>query len=307
MALPNMPAEQVRSTLQELEQAIYNHEQWAEALYGTLICRLAPDQRDMDVDAHRNCRFGQWYYRSGVVNLARHPGLAEIEITHERMHQHARTLLTSSVGRVPISIQDYGRFVAAMKNLYLEVATVRREFEDTLLNLDPLTGTPSRTGMLTKLREQRELAVRNVHPCTIVMMDVDHFKEVNDRYGHGVGDKVLVNLARYVMAHLRPYDTVFRYGGEEFLICLPDTTVATGLDIVERLRVELGALTHEAGDHGTFHVTGSFGLTLLDPILSVEQSIDRADKALYAAKAKGRNRVIAWDASMNEAPAKPTA
>jgi len=153
--------------------------------------------------------------------------------------------------------------------------------------------------MLTKLREERELVSRGVHGCAVVMMDLDLFKAVNDQYGHGVGDRVLVDFAHYVTAHLRPYDKVFRYGGEEFLICLPDADLDTGHEIVDRLREELASLPFEAGDAQRFHVTASFGLTLLDPAVPVEQSIDRADKALYAAKAKGRNRVVTWNASLD--------
>jgi diguanylate cyclase len=305
MAIPNIPAEQMRTALRELEQALYNHEQWGEALYGTLICRLEPDQRDVSGDAHRMCRFGQWHYKSGAVVLERHPGVTEIGLAHERMHEYAAILLSSSKEGVPISIGDYERFVSATKRLRLEIATVQRELEDALYNLDPLTGTPSRIGMLTKLREQHALVVRKVHACTIAMVDLDHFKTVNDTYGHVVGDKVLVGVAQYIMAHLRPYDKVFRYGGEEFLLCLPDTDLQAGHDIIDRLREELGSQTFEADDKGIFHVTVSFGLTLLDPDLAVEQSIDRADKALYVAKARGRNRAITWDASMRVLPAEP--
>ncbi len=305
MAIPNISDVQMRTALKELDQAVYNHEQWAEVLYGTLICRLTPDQRDIGGDSHRMCRFGQWYYGAGIAALERHPGVAEIGLEHERMHQYATSLLRSSVDGIPISIRDYERFLTALKRLRLEIATVRRELEDALYNLDPLTGTPSRIGMLTKLREQHELVRRKVHACTVVMMDLDHFKTVNDKYGHAVGDKILIGFARYVMAHLRPYDKVFRYGGEEFLICLPDTDLQTGHGIVDRFREELASLPHEADGKAAFHVTVSFGLTLLDPDIPVEQSIDRADKALYVAKAMGRNRVITWDASMNEFPAEP--
>ena len=299
MAIPNISDEKMSAAVKELEQAAYNHEQWAEALYATLICRLQPDQRDISGDAHRMCRFGQWYYKFGGALLEHHSGFAEIGIAHERMHQHAATLLRSSMEGTPISIQDYERFVTALKRMHLETATVQHELEDALFNLDPLTGTPSRVGMLTKLREQQELVKRKVHACGVVMMDLDNFKAVNDKYGHIIGDKVLIGVAHYVMAHLRPYDKVFRYGGEEFLICLPDADLQTGRNLIDRLREELGSLPYETDGNATFHVTISFGLTLLDPDLPVEQSIDRADKALYVAKASGRNRVIAWDASMN--------
>jgi diguanylate cyclase len=303
MAIPNLTDEQLRAALKALEQASYNHEQWAEALYGALICRLPPDQRDMSPEAHRQCRFGQWYHKYGAVALERHPGFAEIGIEHERMHQFAASLLRSMVDGAPISIHDYERFVTTLKRLRLEIETVRHEFEVALYNLDPLTGASNRVGMLTKLREERELVKRDVHECAIAMMDLDLFKTVNDQYGHAVGDNVLIAFARYVMAHLRPYDKVFRCGGEEFLICLPDAGLETGYDIIDRLREELASLPFQADGERQFHVTVSFGLTLLDPDVPVEQSIDRADKALYVAKAKGRNHLITWDASMDGPPA----
>jgi diguanylate cyclase len=298
MVIPNMSDAQMRTALKELQQASYNHEQWAEMLYGTFICRLPPDQRDTGTDAHRMCRFGQWYYKSGIIGLEHHPGFAELGIAHEQMHQYAAHLLRSLVDGVPISIEDYERFVTALKRLRLELATVQREVEDALYDLDPLTGTLSRVRMLTKLREQHELVKREVHACSVVMMDLDHFKTVNDKYGHAAGDKVLVSFARYLMEHLRPYDKLFRYGGEEFLICFPDTDLQTGHKIIDRCREELASLPHDVDGKEIFYVTASFGLTLLDPDIPVEQSIDRADKALYVAKAMGSNRAIIWNASM---------
>jgi diguanylate cyclase len=294
--------ELMRTALKELEQAVYNHDQWAETLYGTLICRSTPDELDISADAHHNCRFGQWYHKAGATILKNHPGYAEIGLEHERMHQYATSLLRASMQNVPISFKDYERFLTALKRLKLEIATVQNELQTALFNLDPLTGTPSRIGMLSSLREQLEL-VRRKHSCTIAMMDLDYFKAINDKYGHVVGDKVLVGFAHYLMAHLRPYDKVFRYGGEEFLICLPDTDQQAACEITSRLLVELASLPFNADGKAEFHVTVSSGLTALDPDIPVEQSIDRADKALYAAKARGRNRVVVWDASMNGLPA----
>ncbi|MEJ2379074.1 MAG: diguanylate cyclase [Pseudolabrys sp.] len=297
MAIRSISDEQIRAALKELEQASYNHDQWAETLYGTLICHLTPDERDTSCDSHQQCRFGQWYYKSGVAALNNYPGFAEIGLEHERMHQYAASLLRASIDGVPISIKDYERFVTALKRLHLEIATVQRDLESSLFNLDPLTSTPSRVGMLPRLREQQEFVRRN-HSCTIAMMDLDRFKSINDKYGHLVGDKVLVGIARYIMAHLRPYDRVFRYGGEEFLLCLSDTDLATGHDIIDGLREELASLTFDGNGLGPFTVTVSFGATLLDADAPVEQSIDRADKALYVAKTTGRNRVVTWDQSM---------
>ncbi|MBZ5676082.1 MAG: diguanylate cyclase [Acidobacteriia bacterium] len=288
----------MRSSVAELEQALFNHEQWCEGLYSTLICRLPPDQRDMEVDAHRRCRFGQWYYGTGSIKLSSHRGFEEIAIEHQRMHQYAATLLNASTHRVPISVQDYERFDSALKRMRLEIATLKHDIEDALYNLDPLTGAASRIGMLTKLREEQELVKRKVHSCCLAMMDLDDFKNVNDTHGHAIGDRVLVGFARYVMAHLRPYDKFFRYGGEEFLLCATGTDLVTGTGVVNRLREEVSSIAHEGSSTKTVHVTVSVGITLLDPDVSVEESIDRADKALYLAKSRGRNQTVVWDASM---------
>jgi diguanylate cyclase len=305
LAFANMSPEQMRHAVKALEEACFNNEKWAKTFHSALIFRLKPDEGDISCDAHRMCLFGQWYYTEGKVALERHPGFAKIGLEHECMHQIAGSLLRSSVDGIPISISDYERFISAMTRMRSETETIKRELEDALYNRDPLTGTPSRAGMLTKLSEQLELVRRNVHACAIAMIDLDEFKAVNDNYGHLVGDRVLIAVARYLMTHLRPYDRVFRYGGEEFLVCLPGANLEAGRDLIYRLCGELGSLPHEADDKRTFQVTASFGLTLLAPQLPVEQSIDRADKALYAAKAKGGNRAVIWNESMGERQAEP--
>lgn len=299
MPFPVFSDDEMRSVLKALDQALYNHDLWAEALHGALICRLSPDERDLDENAHHLCRFGQWYYSQGALMLDQHPGFREIGVEHQRMHQYAANLLRASVAGAPISLQDYERFVMALKRLRLEFETVRHEFAEALGNLDPLTGTANRVGMLPRVREERELVRRGVRACVVAMMDLDHFKDVNDQHGHAVGDRVLSGVARYAVSHLRPYDRVYRYGGEEFLFCLPEADLDQGLEIIDRLRGELAALAFEAEGGRRFQVTVSFGLAPLDPDVPVEQSIDRADKAMYAAKAQGRDRVVVWDSSMD--------
>jgi diguanylate cyclase len=154
MALPNIPTAQMRAALNSLEQANYNHDQWTESIHGTLICHLTADERDLAVDAHRRCRFGQWYYEVGLEILGNHAGFEAIGIEHERMHQYAAELLRSSKDGENVRIQKYEHFVTTRKRLILEIGSLQRELEDALFNLDPLTGATNRIGMLTKLRFQ---------------------------------------------------------------------------------------------------------------------------------------------------------
>ena len=299
MPFPGLSQDDMRKALGELDQALFHHDDWYEALNRTLICGLSADQRDVDEDAHRKCRFGQWLYGPNSVHVARHPSFIEIEDAHKRMHRCAKGLLAASAKRESIPLEDYERFVNVLKHLRLEVMTTKHELEDAIYNLDPLTGAASRIGMLTKLREQQELVKRKVHFCCLAMMDFDGFKQVNDTHGHAAGDRVIVTVTQHAMGQLRPYDMIFRYGGEEFVICLTNADLKLGYSIADRLRDDVAAMQFDSNGGPSFQVTVSFGVTLLDPDVPVEQSIDRADRALYAAKAVGRNRVVVWDPSMS--------
>ncbi len=294
----NVSHEELQSLLLQLDQAIYNHEQWYKDLIRTLICHLTYDHRDVAEDAHRQCRFGQWYYNYAPRELEGYTSFISIRSEHERVHQFAARLLLDFSAKIAVSPNAYDNFAHALDRLRLEIFTLKREVEDSLYNRDPLTGAENRIGMLTKLRELLELVKRHLQHCCIAVMDLDHFKAVNDRHGHLIGDQVLSGVAHYLMEHLRPYDRVFRYGGEEFLICMPNTDQETGHTVIERLREGIaGTALAQAGENQVF-ITLSAGITLLDPDVTVEKSIERADRAMYAAKRAGRNRVLIWDPSM---------
>ncbi|MDP2028367.1 MAG: diguanylate cyclase [Thiobacillus sp.] len=294
----NIEQHEMQEILTQLDQAIDNHTEWFDSITRTLVCRLPHDHRDAVVDAHRQCRLGQWYYGAAPEALRRHPGFIALEAEHSNMHRLAANLLQTAASGSAVSPLDFDSFANALGRLRLQLYTLKRELEDLLFNRDALTGANSRIGMLTKLREQHELVKRQVQACCIVMMDVDHFKVVNDTYGHLAGDRALAVSVRYVMAHLRPYDKLFRYGGEEFLACMPNTNTTTGHEVMERVREGLAATAIDYDGKAVFQITMSFGLALLDPDVSVEQSIDRSDKAMYAAKTAGRNCSRIWDPSM---------
>lgn len=292
-----MSKDEMTAALSALDQALYVHEKWCENIYGSLICHLPPDERDLRDNAHHQCPFGQWYYAQQNLQLSQHPGFTAIASEHEQMHRVATQILNASSAGELIPVRDYNSFVNAVTRMRLEILNVSRELEDGLTNLDPLTGATSRDRMLIVIRKQRELVKRDLQTCAVVMMDMDLFKAINDDYGHQAGDAVLTSTAHYVMTHLRPYDEFFRYGDDEFLLCSPGTDLETGIDAIERLREGIAAMRIEINDGQALQATASFGITLLDPDVSVEESIARADQALYRAKTAGRNQMRVWDSS----------
>jgi diguanylate cyclase (GGDEF)-like protein len=157
---------------------------------------------------------------------------------------------------------------------------------------DALTGTLNRGAILNLLGKEAARAARHGSALGVLLLDLDHFKKVNDTFGHAVGDAVLKQVSRRLSIPLRRYDAVGRYGGEEFLAVLPQCDLEQAAEIAERVRVAVAATPVEtsAGDIG---VTVSIGAasTKEDPA-SIDELIQRADTALYKAKRLGRNRVM---------------
>jgi diguanylate cyclase len=133
-------------------------------------------------------------------------------------------------------------------------------------------------------------AQRSKTPCSVALIDLDWFKRVNDAYGHPTGDEVLRTFAITVFANIRHIDRFGRYGGEEFLLVLPDTPDGAAARIVDRLRAIVAELDWSAFSPG-MRITISAGLATLKPDESPDALLARADSALYSAKARGRNRI----------------
>lgn len=156
---------------------------------------------------------------------------------------------------------------------------------------DSLTRLFNHRQGLVHLKEEIDRVRRNRQPLCVVMMDLDHFKLVNDTYGHKTGDEVLERIGAIMTAGLRTCDVVSRYGGEEFLIILPDTRVKYAVEVCRRLKEKIGKRVFRAGRRD-FNVTASFGLVQFGKTFkTVDDVIIAADRMLYRAKENGRDRV----------------
>ncbi|WP_345987305.1 diguanylate cyclase [Sulfurimonas sp. HSL1-2] len=284
--------EKLQAIIQELDQAMYNHSQWYQNIIRSIVCHLPFDHRDLADDAHRQCTFGQWYYHCSDAEMQQNKTFQSIRTEHWQTHQFVQKLLQASEKNKPVLPIDYDNFANAVERLRLNMQTLKYELEETLYNRDPLTGVSNRISMLSDLRKQMELIERHVETTVIAILDLDHFKQVNDSYGHPMGDTVLSAIAAFILQHLRAYDSIYRYGGEEFLIMMPHSDIDTATAIIERIREGVENVRTRSSGGEPISVTVSAGLTQLREHQSIEAAIQSADKALYDAKLLGRNRVV---------------
>ncbi len=175
-------------------------------------------------------------------------------------------------------------------NLLKEKERLQKELAHMAM-YDALTDILSRRALLEQVEVERQRTKRYKRDLSLLMIDIDHFKKVNDTYGHLVGDVVLREVAQTLKKQTRRSDYVGRYGGEEFLIILPETSLNKALVLAEKLRKGVAELTITANDHILKGITVSIGTAAYEDDPSVDEFISRSDKWLYAAKKNGRNQV----------------
>jgi len=190
----------------------------------------------------------------------------------------------------------------ARVRVHYRLKVLQDELREANLRLESLAVTDGLTGLFNRryfdslLISEMQRTLRYKTPLSVILLDLDHFKQVNDTYGHPMGDEVLRNVSRVVAANVRTTDSVARFGGEEIAIVLTQTDSIGAAEVAERLRSQIAGAQHVYQEQ-TIQKTASLGLASFagsgDPI-SPEALLGRADRALYRAKHAGRNQVVIW-------------
>jgi diguanylate cyclase len=290
----------VEQFVAELDTAAQNHLDWTRRLLRCGILREAPAGDVFDLNAHQLCRFGQWLVQRRDDFVSFDADRTEtLETAHRSMHDAARTLCFQVLSGEPGQAADLEAFERNQSSLIDQLAHFKTLAVTRSSLIDALTGLPMRHGTAHDFDLLRHQLGRQVNALLVAMIDIDHFKRINDEHGHEAGDIALRAVATALRDGIRRLDQLYRYGGEEFLLLMPlgsfDDVIAT----TDKLLALVRGLSVAVPGGAIVRPRVTIGAALAGRFDDLPSVVRRADAALYEGKAAGRDRcVIAASASV---------
>lgn len=281
-----MLVDRAQEVMRVLERLSVEHLGWLMRVHSALLFPAHPPAPSVPVGAERALS------QLSAILGDQAPVIEQMSELCAAMRASADEVMRRARTEGRVDPEAYRAFMDAVDAYVREARRIESLFHRQMAETDPLTGVHNRRGMIREIRREWTRAQRTGRPVCVAIADLDFFKRVNDCHGHAVGDKVLCMAADFFVRRLRPYDWVFRYGGEEFLFCLPDTDAETACAALDRLRELMARLPVVLDDGTRLSVTCSIGVAEMVPGRSVHEAITAADEALYVAKRLGRNCVV---------------
>lgn len=288
-AAQQFPAE-VQDFVELLDAGIEAHLAWTRRVLRCAVLHEPPGEDVLADDAHGRCRLGGWLLRERArFDALDTEGMARLDDSHRRMHDAVRRLCSAVLAGRPGEAADLDAFEQTQRRVVAELGRFKTLVLARSARLDSLTGLPLRYGMETEFARLCAQAARHGETVVLVLIDIDHFKRVNDHHGHAVGDRALVHVAQLLRHALRAGEPLFRFGGEEFLALLMAADRPGAEDAAERLLQRLRETPLRLADGTPLTLRASLGLAQVGENEALASASLRADRALYAAKHGGRD------------------
>ena len=291
---------ELESLTDSLEVAVITHLSWLSNVNKALVCNdvhalhLCPEG-----ESYKRCQFGRWYYNVTNPILTEDAVFKKIGVLHKAMHIKVFELIEMLKNNEAITLECYQAFIDQQSDFFEMLTLLTKDSTESLGNIDFLTGLPNRRAFQQVLLMEENRIKRSNITSSIAIADLDYFKKVNDSYGHDAGDKVLTQVADVFRHSIREHDVVSRFGGEEFIFCLPEVNCCEANDVVERIRLCVEKEIFEIGDDEAIRITCSFGVSHFNRNTPHAEALSYADVSLYKAKGAGRNKVVHHSDSVN--------
>jgi len=287
---------QTADFISELDAAVEAHMGWTRSVLRCAVLRTSPSEDVVAPLAHTLCSFGRWFgsNRKHFQKLDA-PSTRGLDAVHQAMHDAIRSICADLLAGRPGQGADLEAFERTQSELIKLLAEFKTHFLAIATRHDPLTGLPLRYGIEDEFTQVQKNCRRHKTQLYVGIIDADHFKRVNDAYGHSVGDIALCHLADTLRRIVRPNEPLFRFGGEEFLMLMQcrtrDAAVTAAQRIVQTVRHAPVLMAH--GEPLILTIT--LGLARVGNDEAMADAVERADRALYAGKETGRDRYIIAD------------
>lgn len=276
--------------IRQLDEAAQAHVAWSQRVLRCAVLRTSPGEDVLAEDAHDRCTFGGWFQQCRErfdaldVEAALH-----LDEQHRLMHDAVRAICKGTLEGVTVDASVVDDFEQSQTSVLADLTFLKTQFQARSARLDALTGLPLRYGLEEEFDHCLAQTKRRGELTVVVMLDVDHFKRVNDEHGHTAGDLALQHIARLLISRCRSGELLFRYGGEEFLALLQAKDREAARQGAERLLQALRDIPLTLPNGHVLDLRASAGLAVADTGESLADIVSRVDHALYAAKAAGRD------------------
>jgi diguanylate cyclase len=290
--LPALSPE-IDTFIAELDAAVEAHMDWTRRILRCVVLRTSPGEDVLAPLAHTLCRFGCWFtsQRKQFEALDAQATL-RVEVIHQAMHDAIRSICADVLSGKPGQHHDLEAFEQSQSELLGLLARFKTLILSNAVRNDPLTGLPLRYGVERDFSQSQKDARRNRNLLFAVMIDVDHFKRINDSYGHPAGDVVLRHLANTLKRILRGNEPLYRFGGEEFLWLMQTKSVEEAEQSALRLLTAIRTTPVPIPDAQPVTMTVTLGLAQVGDHEALPSALKRADSALYEGKNTGRDRYV---------------
>ncbi len=281
------------AALIEIDEGIRLHITWAQKVFQYLVLKTPVESQFSAQESHLLCPFGKWLQS----NHAKFEKISayktqELEQAHYLVHHHLHNIFSTFSDSQKVDAALVCQYQKSQNDLLELLIYFRTQVVTKELQYDPLTGLALRHGMADHFSVLQQSTQKNQKILAIGLLDLDHFKRVNDQYGHQAGDEVLAHTAQLLRNSLRDTDNIFRFGGEEFLIFLEVNNTDALHEIIDRIFQALHSNPTRLESGEVIYSTATVGIILVGPDETMEQAIARADQAMYFGKQQGRDRAI---------------
>jgi diguanylate cyclase (GGDEF)-like protein len=269
---------------------------WTRRVLRCTVLHESPDEDVLDPSSHTLCHFGRWFASNRAhFEECDAQNSRRLEAVHQTMHDAIRSICADAQAGRPGRSADLEIFEQTQSELIRLLADFKTTFLATAVRHDPLTGLPLRHDVESDFIQLQKSCRRNNTLLYAVMIDVDHFKRINDRYGHPVGDSALRHIADTLKRSVRPDEPLYRFGGEEFLLLMQCRTPEAAAAPMQRIIHAVRNAPVPVPRGAPLALTVTIGLALAGHDEGMSSVVERADRALYRGKAAGRDCYVIAD------------